>query len=237
MLSDPLRLLDRRGEGETTKIPAEEHFPRFTLDDNEHVSLIATYVAAGRWQEINILQGQPQPWFLNFARSLKGDRVESINAVFTMLQHVLMAQRESDFLAIQLQPAFSAFAHANAVALTKAAKGGDLVFTAEWNRIFVQGWEEGVPEPTLTTYTGGPGDSLETAVTIQAPDLATAIHGEYWYLFYRNGRDWKLGEERRSIPATNGKLFDHIELIFPGQLREWAYFDVTMLVSSSSKPV
>jgi hypothetical protein len=34
------------------KVP-EEHFPRFTLDDNEHVSLIATYVAAGRWQEIN----------------------------------------------------------------------------------------------------------------------------------------------------------------------------------------
>ena len=38
------------------KVPAE-HFPRFTLDDNEHVSLIATYVAAGRWQEINLLRG------------------------------------------------------------------------------------------------------------------------------------------------------------------------------------
>jgi hypothetical protein len=104
------------------KVPTEEHFPRFTLDDNEHVCLIATYVAAGRWQEINMLPGQPQPWFLNFAHSLKGDGAESINSIFTMLQHVLMAQHKTDFLAIQLQPAFSAFSRANAVALTKAAK-------------------------------------------------------------------------------------------------------------------
>jgi hypothetical protein len=219
------------------KVAADEHFPRFTLDDNEHVSLIATFVAAGRWQEINLLQGQPQPWFLNFVHSLKGDSVESVNTIFTMLQHVLMAQHKADFLAIQLQPAFSSFARANAVVLTKAAKGGDLVFAAEWNRIFAPGWEEVVPEPTLTTYTGGPGDSLDTAVTIQAPDLATAIHGEYWYLFYRYGRNWKLGRELRSIRATNSRHFDHIELIFPGQTREWAYFDVTMLVTPSSKPV
>jgi hypothetical protein len=39
-----------------------------------------------------------------------------------MLQHVLMAQHKTDFLAIQLQPAFSGFARANAVALTKAAQ-------------------------------------------------------------------------------------------------------------------
>jgi hypothetical protein len=219
------------------KVAAEEHFPRFTLDGNEHVSLIATYVAAGRWQEINILQGQPQPWFLNFARSLKGDRVESINTIFTMLQHVLMAQRKTDFLAIQLEPAFSAFARSNAVALTQAVNGGDLVFTVEWNRVFAQGWEERVPERILTTYTGGPGDSLATAVAIQAPDLATAIHGEYWYLFYRYGRNWKLGREQRSIQATNGRRFDQIELIFPDQTRQWAYFDVTMIVTPPSKPV
>ena len=84
------------------KVPPEEHFPRFTLDDNEHVCLIAAYVAAGRWQEINLPEGKPQSWFLSFARALKGDRVESINNIFTMLQHVLMAQRKTDFLAIQL---------------------------------------------------------------------------------------------------------------------------------------
>jgi hypothetical protein len=218
------------------KIP-EAHFPRFTLDDNEHVSLIATYVAAGRWQEINLLQGRPQPWFLSFARALKGDRVESVNNIFTMLQHVLMAQRTTDFLAVQLQPAFSGFARANAVALTKAAGGGDLVYMAEWNRVFAEGWEERVPEPVLTAYTGGPGDCLTTAVTIEAPDLPTAIHGEYWYLFYRYGRNWRLGREQRSIRASNGRVFDYIELIFPDQTREWAYFDVTMLVTTSSKPV
>lgn len=37
------------------KVSPKEHFPRFTLDDNEHVGWIATYVAAGRWQEINML--------------------------------------------------------------------------------------------------------------------------------------------------------------------------------------
>ena len=218
------------------KVP-EEHFPRFTLDDNEHVSLIATYVAAGRWQEINLLQGRPQSWFLSFARALKGDRVESLNNIFTMLQHVLMAQRTTDFLAVQLQPAFSDFARANAIALTKAVGGGDLVFMAEWNRVFAEGWEERVPERILTDYTGGPGDCLTTAATIQAPDLATAIHGEYWYLFYRYGRNWRLGREQRSIRASNGRLFDHIELIFPDQTREWVYFDVTILVTPSSKPV
>ena len=163
--------------------------------------------------------------------------MESINDIFTMLQHVLMAQRKTDFLAIQLQPAFSAFARANAVALAKAVKGGELVFTAEWNRIFAEGWEEGVPEPILTTYAGGPGDSLATAVAIQAPDLATAVHGEYWYLFYRYGRNWRLGQEQRRIRASNGRLFDQIEVIFPTRSREWAYFDVTMLVTPSSKPV
>ena len=37
------------------KVSPEEHLPRFALDDNEHVCWIATYVAAGRWQEINML--------------------------------------------------------------------------------------------------------------------------------------------------------------------------------------
>src|ERR1039458_10185404 len=55
-----------------------------------------------------------------------------------------------------------------------------ICLTAEWNRIFAAGWEARVPERLLTAYTGGPGDSPATAVSIQAPDLATAIHGEYW---------------------------------------------------------
>jgi hypothetical protein len=219
------------------KVSPEEHFPRFTLDDNEHVCWIATYVAAGRWQEINMLLGQPQSWFLSFVRTLKGDGAESIDAIFSMLQHVLMAQRKTGFLAVQLEPAFSAIARANAVALTRALKGGDLRFTAEWNRIFASGWEERVPERLLTAYTGGPGDSPATAVSIQAPDLATAIHGEYWYLFYYYGRNWKLGREQRSMPAADGRVFDQVELIFPGRPPEWAYFDVTAVVTPSSKPV
>jgi hypothetical protein len=219
------------------KVPAEEHFPRFTPDDDEHVCSIATYVAAGRWQEIRLLPGQPQSWFLTFARSLKGDATESINTIFSILQHVLMAQRKTDFRGIQLEPAFSAVARSNAIVLAKAVKGGDLGFTTEWNRIFAPGWEERVPEQILSTYTGGPGDSPATAVTIQAPDLATAIHGEYWYLFYCYGRNWKLGREQRSTPAGDGRVFDQVELIFPDQTREWAYFDVTLLVTPSSKPV
>jgi hypothetical protein len=219
------------------KVVPEERFPRFTLDDNEHVCLIATHVAAGRWQDIGLLSGQPQSWFLTFAQSLKGDAVESINNIFSIMQQVLMAQHKTDFLGIQLEPAFSAVARANAIALAKASRGGDLGFMVEWNRIFAAGFEERVPEQILTTFTGGPGDSPATAVMIQAPDLATAIHAEYWYLFYRHGRNWKLGREQRSTPAEDGRVFDQLELIFPDQTREWVYFDVTALVTPASKGV
>jgi hypothetical protein len=219
------------------EVPAEEHFPRFALDDNEHVCWIATYVVAGRWQETGLLAGQPQSWFLSLARNLKGDAVESIDNIFSVLQHVLMAQRKTGFLGIQLEPAFSLFARANAIALAKAAKGGDLGFMAAWNGIFSAGWEERIPEHILVTYSGGPGDSPATAVTIRAPDLALAIHGEYWFLYYRYGRNWKLGREQRSTPAADGRVFDQLELIFPDQAAEWTYFDVTALVTPSSTAV
>ena len=55
---------------EILNVPPEEHFPRFTLADNEHVCVIATYVAAGRSDEINLLPEQRQSWFLSFANSL-----------------------------------------------------------------------------------------------------------------------------------------------------------------------
>jgi hypothetical protein len=219
------------------KVSAEEHFPRFTLNDDEQVCWIATYVAAGRWQEIGLLAGQPQSWFLAFARNLKGDAAESINNIFSVLQHVLMAQRKTDFPGTQLEPAFSAFARANAIALAKAAQGGELGFMAAWNGIFSAGWEERVPEQILVTWSGGKGDSPTTAVTIRAHDLAIAIHAEYWFLFHCYGRDWKLGRERRSTPAADGRVFDQLELIFPDQGAEWTYFDVTSLVTPSSNAV
>ena len=62
-----------------------------------------------------------------------------------------------------------------------------------------------------------------TAVTIRAPDLAIAIHAEYWFLFHCYGRDWKLGRERRSTPAADGRVFDQLELIFPDQATEWSF--------------
>lgn len=210
---------------------SEEHFPRFTLEDTEHVCLIATYVAAGRSEEINLLPEQRQSWFLSFAQSLNGDVTEAVNAIFSMLQHLLMAQHKSDFVSIQLEPAFDATARANAIALARAAQLGNLALEAEWQRIFAPGWEDRIPEPMLTTYTGGPGDSTATAITILAPELTTAIHGEYWYLFYVYGRDWKLGEEQRSTPDGNGRVFDQLELIFPDRTRKWIFFDVTRLVT------
>jgi hypothetical protein len=209
----------------------EEHFPRFTLEDTEHVCLIATYVAAGRSEEINLLPDQRQSWFLSFAQSLSGDVEEAVNAIFSMLQHLLMAQRKSDFITIQLEPAFDAAARANAISLARAAHLGNLALAAEWQRIFAPGLKERVPEQILTTYSGGPGDSTETAITILAHELTTAIHGEYWYLFYVYGRDWRLGEEQRTTPDGSGKVFDQLELIFPDRTRKWIFFDVTRLVT------
>jgi acetyl esterase/lipase len=215
------------------KARPEEHFPRFTLEDTEHVCVIASYVAAGRSQEINLLPNQRQSWFLSFAQSLSGDSDEAVNAIFSMLQHVLMAQRSRDFLSIQLEPAFSAFARTNALALAKAARLGSSALSAEWQRVFTPGWEETAPEQVITTYTGGPGDSPGNAITILAPELTTAIHGEYWYLFYVHGRNWQLGEENRTAPDGNGRVFDQLEVIFPDRTREWTYFDVTRLITPS----
>jgi len=220
-----------RFEEEFLIVRPEEHFPRFTLEDTEHVCVIATYVAAGRSEEINLLPDQRQPWFLSFAQSLSGDVEEAVNAIFTMLQHVLMAQRQYDFTTIQLAPTFSVVARANAIALAKAAKLGKSELMAEWQRIFAPGWEQEIPEPLLTNYSGGSGDSPASAITILAPDLTTAIHGEYWYLFYTYGRKWQLGEELRTTPNGNGKVFDQLELIFPDRTRRWTYFDVTRLVT------
>jgi hypothetical protein len=122
-----------------------------------------------------------------------------------MLQHVLMARRKHDFATIQFEPAFSAVARANGVALAKAARLGSSALAVEWQGIFARGWEEQIQEQILTTYTGGPGDSAATAITILAPELTTAIHGEYWYLFYVHGRNGQLGQEQRSTPngSTN----------------------------------
>jgi hypothetical protein len=214
-------------------VELDTHFPRFTLEDTEHVCLIATYVAAGRSAEINLLPDQQQSWFLSFAQSLSGDSDEAVNAIFSMLQHVLMAQRRDDFTTIQLEPAFSGFARANALALARAAKLGRSALTAEWQRIFAPGWEERIPGQVLTTYTGGSGDSPATAITILAPELTTAIHAEYWYCFYAHGRNWELGEEYRTAPDGNSRVFDRLELIFPDQRRKWIYFDVTRLITPS----
>jgi hypothetical protein len=218
---------------EFLNLPPEEHFPRFTLEDTEHVCVIATYVAAGRSEEINLLPDQRESWFLSFAKSLSGDVEEAVNAIFTMLQHVLMAQHSNDFATVQLEPAFASFARSNAIALAKAARLGKSELAAEWQRIFARGWEERIPEQILTTYTGGPGDSSANAVTILAPDLTTAIHGEYWYLFYTYGRNWQLGQEQRTTPNGNGRVFDQFELIFPDRTRNWVHFDVTRLITPS----
>lgn len=215
------------------KVATEEHFPRFTLEDTEHVCLIATYVAAGRSAEINLLPDQQQSWFLSFSQSLSGDCSEAVNAIFSMLQHVLMAQRRDDFTTIQLEPAFSNFARSNAIALAKAARLGSSALAEEWRRVFAPGWQESIPRQILTTYSGGPGNSPGTAITILAPELTTAIHGEYWYLFYVHGRNWQLGEEYRTAPDGNGRVFDRLELIFPDQTRKWIYFDVTRLITPS----
>jgi hypothetical protein len=150
-----------------------------------------------------------------------------------MLQQVLMAQHKDDFTTIQLEPAFSSVALANASALAKAARLGKSELAAEWQRVFAPGWEEHVPERILTTYTGGPGDSPATAITILAPELTTAIHGEYWYLFYVYGRNWQLGDEQRSAPDGHERVFDQLELIFPDRRRLWIFFDVTRLITPS----
>ena len=130
----------------------EEHFPRFTLEDTEHVCLIATYVAAGRSAEINLLPDQQQSWFLSFAQSLSGDSDEAVNAIFSMLQHVLMAQRRDDFATIQLEPALSGFARTNALALANWSAPFAAPVLKPWPSGTFPVWDDATrPRPCVST--------------------------------------------------------------------------------------
>jgi hypothetical protein len=109
----------------------------------------------------------------------------------------------------------TAFAGAIALPLCPQRRGPKVC------RIFAADKEERILEQILTSYAGGTGDSPTTAITILAPGLTTAIHGEYWYLFYVYGRNWRLGREQRSTSNGNGRVFDQLEFILPDQTPKW----------------
>lgn len=212
-----------------------EKFPRFELSSDENVCLIAAHITAGRWMEIGMDEPQAMTWLLHFLQSLKGQASETVPAIYTMMRNVLMAHHKTDFLGIQLQPPFLEFARSNTQSLATALhEGQEASFKKLWQETFSPGWYDRQPEHVIVTYDGGPGDAFDNGVAMHAPAAETSVHAEYWYLFYRFGRNWRLGQQMKEQAAVNGKFYDCLEVIPPHGAARLVYFDITHRVLHSA---
>ncbi len=85
------------------------------------------------------------------------------------------------------------------------------------------------PAPASITFTGGPGDTPETAVVIAgAKDSIQGIAAEYQYLgqkFGRENADWSLF--RQSLLQQGSKVYDRMELRLKGGARKTVFFDIS----------
>jgi len=79
------------------------------------------------------------------------------------------------------------------------------------------------------TFSGGPGDSMETAVIIKgARNSSDGVQAEYYYLEKKFGRqnvDWKL--DRQRLMGKEGKKFDMMMIILKDGAKKNVYFDIT----------
>jgi hypothetical protein len=83
--------------------------------------------------------------------------------------------------------------------------------------------------PSVTTFAGGPGDSLASAVIIQgAADHVAGVQAEYRYLrekFGQERRDWRV--KRQELLSQAGKVFDVMHLELANGAQPTIYFDIT----------
>ncbi len=213
-----------------------ERYPRFELSADENVCLIASFVVAGRWLEINMDEPQAMTWLFHFLGSLRGDSAEAVKDIYVLMQNILMAHHKTDFLGIQLQPPFSDWGRSNAERLAAALRQrGEPGFKAEWKQVFHDHWFETQPEQIIVTYEGGPGDSTVDAIVMHAPDQQISVHSQYWYLFYHYGRGWQLGRQIKEQAYPGNKFYDRLEVVMDDGERHSLYFDCTERVLHSLK--
>ncbi len=79
------------------------------------------------------------------------------------------------------------------------------------------------------SFSGGPGDTPETAVVIAgAKNSMEGIGAEYRYLeqkFGRRGVGWQL--KRQSLYHQQGKVYDRMELEFKDGSKKTLYFEIS----------
>ncbi|MDP3182922.1 MAG: hypothetical protein Q8M54_08925 [Desulfobaccales bacterium] len=84
------------------------------------------------------------------------------------------------------------------------------------------------PKPKII-FSGGPGDSFETAVIIKgAPNSQVGIAAEYYYLEKKFGQpkaDWKL--LRQKLLHKDGKHYDLMQIQLKDGAKKDIYFDIT----------
>jgi len=85
------------------------------------------------------------------------------------------------------------------------------------------------PAKPKITFSGGPGDTPETAVVISgAPNSMAGISAEYYYLEKKFGQrnvDWKL--KRQSMRQIKGKIYDRMEIELKDGSRKDVFFDIS----------
>lgn len=79
------------------------------------------------------------------------------------------------------------------------------------------------------TLSGGPGDTMATAIVIKgAPNSMVGIDAEYYYLGKKFGKpnvDWKL--KKQSVQSQGGRYYDVMEIeLKDGSLKK-IFFDIT----------
>ena len=193
---------------------------RFELSKEEMVCILFSFCVSGKWDEMNLSEKEAQEWLLNFIRGLQDHTGKAVKSIFGIMQNTLMAHRKDSFDQIQQEPFFWPSALRNSMHLDAAfVAAGDDGFRVEWKKIFSPGWKTRSPAPRLIAITGGSGNSAETALVINAPEVETRVAAEYWYLYYTYGRGWSV-----EVQKLIGQC-DVLQIVFPDGRKKTVFFD------------
>lgn len=171
--------------------------------------LIAWNVAAGYWNRVGLTPTEARELMFNFARPFQGKPVEAVTGSRVQLQQALMALRKDGFEEIQGEAPFRQHAQQNLVRLLSAyLEGGDSGMAAAWREVFPGDREVQPVSYRPIRVIENDGESEDRALeVVGAPDQATRVAAEWWYLRYRFGRNWTPGMHMSTIANESGDRF------------------------------
>lgn len=204
---------------------------RFNLTSRDIAVMAFCRCAYGEWEPMGRIGARRFAGDFLAKATFEDGLEHGIDGMYNAIQYRLMARAGMRFDEIQFPYAFGEFGQRNAKRFTKAFLAGGLEsFSAEWDRVFFDGWEESRPIERPVILLGGDGASPDTAVRLLAQDRFQLIRSEYWYLCYRFGERWKRETQTRTIPDEQGRSFDILEVVLDGKETRELYFDVTFPV-------